>query len=189
MAGLSSILDIGSLNVRILIFCVWSLTPICWIYASLTLISLIVDLPTLPLLPLPEWWRSQVLHPVYLTWSIIEVVFSIYYAYLARKVQKRGPAPMYGRRFLRMVFSRALESNMDMLSSAEGSNGTQDKGYDLRRRKKPTEDVKPNKRPSVNPLATKRLRAASYLPRFVVQEPLDRDDPRAKMFSEVSEAL
>jgi hypothetical protein len=186
MAGLSSMLDLGSLNVQLLVLCVWSLTPICWIYASLTLLSYIVELPTLPLLPLPEWWRSQVLHPVYLTWSVIEVLFSIYYAYLARKVQQRGPAPMYGRRFLRMVFSRALESNMDIDSDlSQDVAGSNTAGYDLRRRKNLTGQGKTNGRPSPSPLATKRLRAASYLPRFVVQEPLDREDPRAKKFAEV----
>ncbi|UZJ54002.1 hypothetical protein CBS101457_003322 [Exobasidium rhododendri] len=114
---------------------------------------------------------------------MVESVFSIYYAYLARRVQQRGPAPMYGRRFLRRVFSRALESGMDDddgvyngKGNAENVNGN----HDIRKRR--NRDYEGAKLASPS-LATKRLRAASFVPRFVDKEPLHRDDPRAKSFA------
>lgn len=99
---------------------------------------------------------------------------------------------MYGRRFLRMVFSRALESGMDEEGEAAGSgpstipNGSVSGSHQLRQRKQRNTASSASQRPPPNPLATKRLRAASFLPRFVEQEPLHRNDPRAIRFAEVS---
>jgi hypothetical protein len=187
MPGLASMLDLGSLTVGILVFSIWSLTPVSWIYVCLTVASFFVSLPTLPLLPLPTWWRSEIIHPIFLTWSIVEVVFSIIYAGLVRQVQQRGPAPMYGRRFLRRVFSRALESGMDDIDTVDKGKEESGKGsgngvYQLRKRKNVDNE---GRRPSSNPMATKRLRAASFVPRFVDKEPLHKDDPRAKAFAKV----
>lgn len=65
------------------------------------------------------------------------------------------------------------------------TNGSVSGGYDLRRRKQRSTPATSSQQPPPNPLATKRLRAASFLPRFVEQEPLHRNDPRAIRFAEV----
>lgn len=184
MPGLSTMLDLDTLTVDVLVFFVWSVTPLSWLYVFITVLSRYTDWSI--------YWPKA--HAAILTWCSIEAIFSIYYAYLIQLVQRRGPAPMYGRRFLRMVFSRALESGMTVdpdhaESLATTSEGGDSGSYGLRQRKQGRYDGVAAERPPPNPLATKRLRAASYLPRFVLQEPISRDDPRAKEFAEVCHVI
>lgn len=179
--SLVSMLHPSSLAVDGIILTVWSITPLSWVYVGVSIARYFGH--TVPLVPpIPAF-----VHYPLLFWSAVELVFSLYYLYLARRLQAKGPAPVYGRRFLRQVFARALESGMDdveydgtekdeqAVATAAGATRSDHAGT-LRHRGG-------QQGSRLNPLATKRLRAASLLPRFVDKEPLDKDDPRARAFA------
>lgn len=59
---------------------------------------------------------------VALPWAHLEALFAIFYAYAARRIQAPGPKPLYSRRFLNRVFSRALRSGLADPESISGKS-------------------------------------------------------------------
>lgn len=191
--------DASMLLCRLLVCFVWGITPFAWF--SLLLRALHVYLSRRHDIRLEElcmsflnhripyafyrriWQLLQTLkpsrHPIlsgaFYTYCGIEVVFSLYHWHLSRTIQRPGPRPLYGRRFLRSVFAQALEAglgkadqpdhaNSSAVSKAafNGSTTEQTEPADVRQR-------------------LGRLRATSFVPEFV-QRPLQPDDPRAIKF-------
>lgn len=205
MPGLSTFLDLSTFKVHVLVWCTWSLVPLSWLYV---LGSVLPPHWTQP------WWSSQTLvrslgpftHTILLSWAAVEVAFSLYYQTCVYRIQKRGLSPIYGRRFLRQVFSRALESGMEDgphphtdvrsrgtvlsqdlprgLTSRTQSAGTSSTQNGLTSRAQKGSTTQSENGFHHAPLATNRLRSASYVPKFVAEEPLDRKDPRARLFAE-----
>lgn len=178
--------------------------PLSWAYVLLTILHQYRPL-SLMAHPLP------LLHPVMFLYSTLECAFSIYHRYLTYKVQRLLPPPNYSRSFLRSVLIRALESGMDdhdgddgdseaafaASRAAEGAGVSIDaqdasarNGRALRRRvaapdKKEAVSFAPGaERTFALPenMITPRMRSASVLPSFVLDQPLHRDDVRAKRF-------
>ncbi|CAO1618630.1 unnamed protein product [Parajaminaea phylloscopi] len=96
-----------------MIYAVSSFPIICWAYlvASLWLPEATVIAPLTRWLPVV---LSQGLHRfIGLPWALLEALFSVWHAYQVRRLQRPGPKPLYSRRFLDRVFSRALRSGLE----------------------------------------------------------------------------
>lgn len=106
--------DYSDTFVRLAILSIRSLPVVCWLYlAAYLFVPSSTVAATLPL-ALRTKWLKLLARYVWFPWSIIEVAFSLYHAYLVRKVQGPGPRPIYSRRFLRKVFARALKSGLGL---------------------------------------------------------------------------
>ncbi|PWN98523.1 hypothetical protein FA09DRAFT_345885 [Tilletiopsis washingtonensis] len=211
MTAASSMLHLSRLSVYLVIHGVWCITPLSWLYLFLTFFR---GAP----LPLPK-----PLHAGLAAYCALEAAFSLYHAYLVRQVQQPGPPPVYGRRFLRGVLIRALETGMndfapydddghvcapeaDSNNSGNGSvvtpttassTGSTGSNMQLRQRLAPvaasssssaagtaagtSQQLQPPKRPHFLKQHA-RLRAASVLPSFVFDQPLEEEDVRARRF-------
>lgn len=111
--------DGSVLVVATLIFLIRSFPTVCWGYLltrTLMYSSQSTRAAVLTLLPSRLAQSQLLLRPihnyVFLPWSVIEALFSLYSTYLAYKIQRPGPKTLYSRRFLHKVFSRALRSGL-----------------------------------------------------------------------------
>ncbi len=122
--------DASIVVTRLLILVVWGVTPFCWLalvsralrfylnrYTTYSLDAalwraIVAHAPAritavLQKLLSPKWrWAST---PFYV-YCAAEAAFSIYHWHLSRVIQRPGPRPLYGRRFLRGVFAQALQA-------------------------------------------------------------------------------
>ncbi|EPQ28870.1 uncharacterized protein PFL1_03672 [Pseudozyma flocculosa PF-1] len=192
--------DAYMLVARVLVVFVWSITPACWVI----LVSRLVYLAAAPRYP-PLATQAALLqshpllqhlcptrHPWFFNglfvYCAVEAAFSIYHARLARKIQAPGPRPLYGKRFIRTVFAKALESGLKQ------PNGTNDTARASGRLAPPRQNGSATAlaRPSDAEATAAaedvrrrmgRLRTASFVPNFV-HRPLEHDDPRAIRFQQ-----
>lgn len=147
----------------------------------------------------PRWrWASNFFY----FYCALEAAFSLYHLHLSRRIQRPGPRPLYGRRFLRSVFAQALQAGLNTASEdtselkqsfasavspshpgaekgtteliSRGSNGQSASS---------TSGLNETSSPSDVRQRLGRLRAASFVPQFVSQ-PISGDDPRAIKFQE-----
>ncbi|GAA6012658.1 hypothetical protein JCM10207_009071 [Rhodosporidiobolus poonsookiae] len=90
---------------------VWAITPLSWAYVLWTAFSQLGPAsgrPAPPGTPL----AFTVLHYLCLAYTSCEVLFSVYYRYLAIRAQKLREAPRHTRKFLRGLILRALENGL-----------------------------------------------------------------------------
>ncbi|KDN40346.1 hypothetical protein K437DRAFT_258686 [Tilletiaria anomala UBC 951] len=154
--------DALMLATRALIFGLWSITPICWLYIIAFFLH---ELGYYPSSILPEGvlrfdFDRNVTSKGLLAYCLIENAFSIYLHILKRRIQKPGPRPIYGRRFLCYVFSRALEGGLG--SKPYGSFNPTANGDSAANR--------PNRGASVYNLR-KRLAPTTLEPITVIEQP------------------
>lgn len=90
---------------------VWSLTPLSWAYAAYYIVTAVPELSSAR--PTPTT-LVLVIQSIIFAFAIAEVIFSIWYRYLAIKANKLRAPPHYSRKFLRSVLRRALESGLSM---------------------------------------------------------------------------
>lgn len=111
---LSKLFRSGHGKAHVLCAAIWSVTPLSWVYVLWTIRDP-VSLPTcLPPHPLVRLLRSLLF-----SYALLEVGFSVYYRWLAVRVQQRVPWPAQRLDFLREVLVKSLESGMgDSLSGA-----------------------------------------------------------------------
>ncbi|GAA5973276.1 hypothetical protein JCM11641_003047 [Rhodosporidiobolus odoratus] len=97
---------------------VWSITPLSWGYVLWTAFS---QLGPASRRPAPPNSPSAyvVLHYLTLAYTSCEVIFSVYYRYLAIKAQKLRPAPRHDRKFLRSLILRGLENGLSIEDELE----------------------------------------------------------------------
>lgn len=148
----------------------------------------------------PRWrWASNLVY----SYCALEAAFSLYYLHLARRVQRPGPRPLYGRRFLRSVFAQALEAGLKPASedithesklsytsavsasptaASNSTAGPVSSGIHGQSTTSPSE-LNESSAPSHVRQRLGRLRAASFVPQFVAA-PISEDDPRAIKFQE-----
>ncbi|PWZ01327.1 hypothetical protein BCV70DRAFT_158426 [Testicularia cyperi] len=220
--------DASMLATRLLVLTVWGVTPFCWTQLLLRLVYLYLSrfqgvsldqlvlsrlssssgvlLSVFKILQLEKWVdflrpsRRPVLSTIFYTYCTAEVIFSIYYAHLCRQIQRPGPRPLYGRRFLRGVFAQALEAGLKTPHDDSHANGARS-SYASAISRFPTasnvangvthrststlvpEQSQESGAPTDVRQRLKRLRAASFVPEFV-HRPLTADDPRAKKFQQ-----
>lgn len=98
--------------VNLIIFSIWSIIPLSWAYFLLSVHRLAPFRPIYPLQSISNNTHPLIHYPIFF-YSSLEVSFSIWHFLQVRRIQAPGPAPLYGRRFLRQVFSRALSSGMN----------------------------------------------------------------------------
>lgn len=137
-------------------------------------------------------WRW--VSPLFYLYCATEAAFSIYYWYLCRQIQRPGPKPLYGRRFLRGVFARALQAGLGPAPEGEqiqsyasavstSIDSSDSSGLTLRGPNGQVAALNETSAPSDVRSRLGRLRAASFVPQFVTA-PIAEDDPRAKKFQE-----
>ena len=187
---------------RGLVISIWAVTPLSWIALLLRssyLLGLHLELlnedacdPFRKYPALKHLYPSS--HPLLSSalfiYCGIEAAFSIYHAHLKRKIQSPGPRPLYGRRFLRGVFAKALESGLseapDPSASASGRYSlrslTNQNGHANGNGHRNTTQADANGDSQMRQRLG-RLRAASFVPAFV-ERPLEAHDPRAIKFQE-----
>lgn len=146
----------------------------------------------------PRWrWASNGFY----IYCAVEAAFSLYYLHLARQIQRPGPRPLYGRRFLRSVFAQALQAGLkpssedladqprqSYASAVSTSLGASENNGGLVSRasngqSKSSTALNETSAPSDVRQRLGRLRAASFVPQFVTA-PISEDDPRAVKFQE-----
>ncbi|KAN0063190.1 hypothetical protein ACQY0O_004354 [Thecaphora frezii] len=191
---------------RALVLLVWGVTPCCWLLlvprlaylAAMHFSSYRADPfaayhPAFEhLYPSRHPWISSALF----SYCAIEAAFSIYHAWLVRKVQAPGPRPLYGRRFLRGVFTKALESGLkqrhhDAVEPTRASGRFDPRvrhraGNALQRQLSGSDGSDHGASIASDKEARARLgrlRSASFVPAFVDQ-PLTHHDPRAGRFQQ-----
>lgn len=115
-----------------------------YLYVLWTLLTLIPALS--PGRPAPSHLSFLILHYVTLGYSALEILFSIYYRFLAIRANARRASPQYTRRYLRSVLKRSLENGlspedaedeaMDAMGLGElsGGAGAQTKGKETGRK-------------------------------------------------------
>lgn len=136
----------------------------------------------------PRWRLASNLFYLY---CAAEAAFSIYYWYLCRRIQRPGPRPLYGRRFLRGVFAQALQAGLKTGSSDTSkasyasavSTSIDSTGLTARSTPSGSAGLNETSAPSDVRQRLGRLRAASFVPQFVTA-PIAADDPRAIKFQE-----
>ncbi len=200
---------------RMLILTIWSVTPLSWFvilsratryylhhYTPYSLDAklwhLIVHHAPRPIvaaagfLASPRWrWLATSLY----LYCLAEVLFSIYYWHLCRSIQRPGPRPLYGRRFLRGVFSQALQAGLKASDSPPQPAQSYASAVSISRsinshpsNPPPAAETTPSplNETSAPPTVRQRLgrlRAASFVPQFVTA-PIAADDPRAIKFQQ-----
>ncbi|PWN54305.1 hypothetical protein IE53DRAFT_215759 [Violaceomyces palustris] len=199
--------DASMLFTRSLILLIWGFTPLCWAYvglrALLTIPSVHDRFETLLGSLIPSDGRASVAlshlrpssHPriskLVLLWALVEVAFSFYHASLVRRIQSPGPRPLYGRKFLRGVFAKALQSGIAKGGKVDEANATASGRTTRSQSRVASQDGNaPNGREDLVDIPDiqmrqryKRLRSASFVPDFV-HRPLEAKDPRAQKFQE-----
>ncbi|SPO27509.1 uncharacterized protein UTRI_10626 [Ustilago trichophora] len=210
--------DASLVITRLLILTVWGVTPLSWLallsrllrtyihryHPSLSidakLWSLIVRYApravsgTLETLLSPRWrWASTFFY----LYCAVEAAFSLYYWHLSRQIQKPGPRPLYGRRFLRGVFAQALQAGLNSdpiesgkqqqqqsyASAVSGSSSSFPSSGLTSRISSGEAALNETSAPSNVRQRLGRLRAASFVPQFVTA-PIAEDDPRAIKFQQ-----
>ncbi|GAA5871902.1 hypothetical protein JCM8547_003300 [Rhodosporidiobolus lusitaniae] len=90
---------------------VWSITPLSWGYVLWTAFSQLGPPAHRPAPP-----GSQpvftILHYLTLSYTSVEVLFSVYYRYLAYRAQPVREAPRHSRKYLRGLILRSLENGL-----------------------------------------------------------------------------
>ncbi len=205
--------DASLVATRLLVLLIWSVIPLCWLYTILFSARALHLYPSSPAsigLHLERFFSSRLV----LIYTSVEVLFYIYQLHLKRLVQRPGPRPTYGRRFLRFVFSQALDGGLhknnaiDHATTTRSSNASNGSAYNLRKRSaapapmatipagEATSD-KPSSRPfpsAIQPTddlpedvgKVERLRRLRAVSYVpaFVDDNLQRSDPRAKAFSD-----
>ncbi|GAA5933035.1 hypothetical protein JCM10213_009270 [Rhodosporidiobolus nylandii] len=97
---------------------VWAITPLSWGYVLWTAFSQLGPASRRPAPP-GSARAFTVLHYVTLAYTSLEVLFSIYYRYLAFRAQKLRQSPRHSRKFLRGLILRALENGLDVEEELE----------------------------------------------------------------------
>ncbi|EST04692.1 E3 ubiquitin-protein ligase Highwire/Pam/Rpm-1 [Kalmanozyma brasiliensis GHG001] len=206
--------DASIVLTRLLILTVWGITPFSWLALLTRIIRYYLNNHTsysidsrlwatfvkhsprtvtniFAHLLSPRWrWASTVFY----SYCAIEAAFSLYHLHLSQRLQRPGPRPLYGRRFLRSVFAQALQAGLEP-SGEDLTNGNAKGSYasavqaslgdgpvsrrtngssSLRKEDPPPSDVRQR---------LGRLRAASFVPQFV-SSPISADDPRALKFQQ-----
>ncbi|KAI3476460.1 hypothetical protein L1887_61958 [Cichorium endivia] len=208
--------DASIVVTRLLILVVWGVTPFCWLalvsralrfylnrYTTYSLDAalwrtVVAHAPAritavLQKLLSPKWrWAST---PFYV-YCAAEAAFSIYHWHLSRVIQRPGPRPLYGRRFLRGVFAQALQAGLKhpadekqtYASAVSSSVARATNGHGLTERisngnPETAAGLHEPSAPSSVRQRLGRLRAASFVPQFV-SAPVAADDPRAIKFQQ-----
>lgn len=208
--------DASIVVTRLLILVVWGVTPFCWLalvsralrfylnrYTTYSLDAalwraIVAHAPAritavLQKLLSPKWrWAST---PFYV-YCAAEAAFSIYHWHLSRVIQRPGPRPLYGRRFLRGVFAQALQAGLKhpadekqtYASAVSSSVARATNGHALTERNsngnpESAAGLHEPSAPSSVRQRLGRLRAASFVPQFV-SAPVAADDPRAIKFQQ-----
>ncbi|SPC67416.1 uncharacterized protein UHOD_03431 [Ustilago sp. UG-2017b] len=206
--------DASILISRLLILFVWGVTPFSWfvvltritaLYIRRTYPSVSIDTRLFKLITTntPRCISKRLSHILSSSrWRLagnlvyayfcIEALFSIYYFYLCRRIQRPAPRPLYGRRFLRRVFAQALQAGLTSPSSTDGvGKGYASAVFSSLPSSQGSELVKRSNAMGLDEKSAEsdvrqrlgRLRAASWVPQFVTT-PINADDPRAKKFQE-----
>ncbi|GAA5885028.1 hypothetical protein JCM6882_007198 [Rhodosporidiobolus microsporus] len=97
---------------------VWSITPLSWGYVLWTAFSQLGPASGRPAPP-GSARAFTVLHYLTLAYTSLEVLFSIYYRYLAIRAQKLRSSPHHSRKFLRGLILRSLENGLFVEEEAE----------------------------------------------------------------------
>ncbi|CDR98948.1 uncharacterized protein SPSC_06287 [Sporisorium scitamineum] len=214
--------DASLVITRLLILTVWGVTPLSWLallsralryflhsytpYSiDAALWSFIVKRSprtvsnALAYLLSSRWrWASNLFY----FYCALEAAFSLYYLHLSRQIQRPGPRPLYGRRFLRSVFAQALQAGLksssedltdqpkqSYASAVSTSHGASDNTAGLTSRGSNGQSTAASSglneaaAPSNVRQRLGRLRAASFVPQFVTT-PISADDPRAIKFQQ-----
>ncbi|GAA5829033.1 hypothetical protein JCM11251_004103 [Rhodosporidiobolus azoricus] len=90
---------------------VWVITPLSWAYVFWTAFSQLGPSHGRPAPP-GSCLAFQVLHWICLAYTSCEVLFSIYYRYLAWRAQPLRQAPRHSRKYLRGLILRSLENGL-----------------------------------------------------------------------------
>ncbi|TKY87826.1 hypothetical protein EX895_003407 [Sporisorium graminicola] len=209
--------DASLVITRILILTVWGITPLSWLaLLSRALRHFLNQHPTYSIdsalwhfivkrsppvvsnalehLLSPRWrWASNLFY----FYCALEAAFSLYYLHLSRQIQRPGPRPLYGRRFLRNVFAQALQAGLKPSSedladsprqsyaSAVATSSANTAGLTSRASNGQSTASSPglDETAAASNMRKRlgRLRAASFVPQFVTA-PVSADDPRAIKF-------
>ncbi|SNX85596.1 uncharacterized protein MEPE_04305 [Melanopsichium pennsylvanicum] len=209
--------DASLVATRLLILTVWGLTPLSWLILIFRLIRYTLQHYTTYPIDTKIWGFVSKLSPRFIStilehvlsprlrcarnafylYCAAEAAFSLYYWHLCRKIQKPGPRPLYGRRFLRGVFAQALQAGLKTTSSYDDGNPHQSyssavstsldssvaSGLESRVANGSSTALNETCAPSDVRQRLGRLRAASFVPQFV-STPISEHDPRAKKFQE-----
>lgn len=212
--------DASLILTRLLILTVWGVTPFSWLALILRAVRSYLHAYTPYSIDANVWsfivrhmprsftaalesglsLRLRWIPNLFYIYCAAEVAFSLYYWHLSRRIQKPGPRPLYGRRFLRGVFAQALQAGLKpasgddtapsakqqstYASAVSSSTGSSDRNGLVSRTAASGQDgLDERSAPSHVRQRLGRLRAASFVPHFV-SAPIAEDDPRAIKFQQ-----
>ncbi|SJX62435.1 uncharacterized protein SRS1_13284 [Sporisorium reilianum f. sp. reilianum] len=212
--------DASLVITRLLILTVWGVTPLSWLALLSRALRYFLHRHTsysidaalwsfiakhsprsitnaLAHLLSPRWrWASNLFY----FYCALEAAFSLYYLHLSRRIQRPGPRPLYGRRFLRSVFAQALQAGLKpttedltdqpqqsyasaVAAVSDNTAGLTSRGTNGHSAPASSSGLNEASAPSNVRQRLGRLRAASFVPQFVTA-PISADDPRAIKFQQ-----